>query len=99
MEDESLIDEHITRLRKKKERVKTQKSLLLYKEAQSIIGDKFSYELVLAILSSSWKPSSDKQKEEWMKSATSFRKVSRKQKPKGTQNPQRESSQATTENL
>ncbi|MBP9681703.1 MAG: hypothetical protein KBD76_09885 [Bacteriovorax sp.] len=98
MEDESLIDEHILRLKKKKERVKTQKSLLLYKEAQSIIGDKFSYELVLAILSSSWKPSSDKQKEEWMKSAPSFRKVSRKQKPKGTPTPQRESSQATTEN-
>jgi hypothetical protein len=98
MEDESLIDEHIIRLRKKKERVKTQKSLLLYKEAQSIIGDKFSYELVLAILSSSWKPSSDKQKEEWMKSAPSFRKVSRKQKPKGTPMPQREVSQNTTEN-
>ena len=98
MEDESLIDEHIIRLRKKKERVKTQKSLLLYKEAQSIIGDKFSYELVLAILSSSWKPSSDKQKEEWMKSAPTFRKISRKQKSKGTPMPQREVSQNTTEN-
>ncbi len=97
MEDESLIDEHIIRLRKKKERVKTQKSLLLYKEAQAIIGDKFSYELVLAILSSCWKPSTDKQKEEWIKSAISFRKVSRKQKPKGTQTPQREISQTTTE--
>ena len=98
MEDESLIDEHIIRLRKKKERVKTQKSLLLYKEAQSIIGDKFSYELVLAILSSSWKPSTDKQKEEWMKSAPSFRKVSRKQKPKGTPMSQSENDQTTTEN-
>jgi hypothetical protein len=98
MEDESLIDEHIIRLRKKKERVKTQKSLLLYKEAQSIIGDKFSYELVLAILSSSWKPSTDKQKEEWIKSAPTFRKISRKQKPKGTPTPQREVSQTTTEN-
>ena len=98
MEDESLIDEHIIRLRKKKERVKTQKSLLLYKEAQSIIGDKFSYELVLAVLSSSWKPSSDKQKEEWMKSAPSFRKVSRTQKSKGSPTPQRENSQIAAEN-
>ncbi len=98
MEDESLIDEHIIRLRKKKERVKTQKSLLLYKEAQSIIGDKFSYELVLAVLSSSWKPSSDKQKEEWMKSAPSFRKIPRKQKSERSPLPQREVSQNTTEN-
>lgn len=99
MEDESLIDEHILRLKKKKERVKTQKSLLLYKEAQSIIGDKFSYELVLAILSSSWKPSSDKQKEEWMKSAPSFRKIPRKQKSEGSPISQREIPQNTTENL
>ena len=94
MEDESLIDEHILRLKKKKERVKTQKSLLLYKEAQSIIGDKFSYELVLAILSSSWKPSSDKQKEEWSGSAHKFRRIP-KQKSKGNLSTRTRSSQSS----
>ena len=78
MEDESLIDERITRLKKKKERLQTQKALLLYKEAQNILGDKFSYELVLSILENSWNPSSDKQKEEWIKSAHKFRRITRK---------------------
>ena len=78
MEDESLIDERITRLKKKKERLQTQKALLLYKEAQNILGDKFSYELVLSVLENSWKPSSDKQKEEWIKSAHKFRRITKK---------------------
>lgn len=80
MEDESLIDERIIRLKKKKERLQTQKSLLLYKEAQNILGDKFSYELVLSVLENSWNPSSDKQKEEWIKSAHKFRRIPRKTK-------------------
>lgn len=97
-EDVSQINEQITRLRKKKERLQNQKALFFYKEAQSILGNKFSYELALSILHSSWNTSSDKQKEEWMKSAPSFRKISRKQKPKGTSIPQREIFQTTTEN-
>lgn len=80
MEDESLIDERITRLKKKKERLQTQKALLLYKEAQNVLGDKFSYELVLSVLETSWKSSSDKQKEEWIKSSHKFRKIPRKTK-------------------
>ena len=98
MEDESLIDERIIRLKKKKERLQIQKALILFKEAQAIIGDKFSYELALYVLSNSWKTSSDKQKEEWIKSASSFRKLPRKQKSKGTPAAQREVSQAPTEN-
>ena len=78
MEDESLIDERITRLKKKKERLQTQKALLLYKEAQNILGDKFSYELVLSVLENSWNLSSDKQKEEWRKSAHKFRRIPKK---------------------
>ena len=80
MEEESLIDERITRLKKKKERLQTQKALLLYKEAQNILGDKFSYELVLSVLENSWNPSSDKQKEEWIKSSHKFRGIPRKTK-------------------
>ena len=98
MEDESIIDERIIRLKKKKERLQIQKALILFKEAQAIIGDKFSYELALSVLSHSWKSSTDKQKEEWMKSAASFRKLPRKQKSKRTPTPQREIPQTTTEN-
>ena len=77
MKDESLIDERIIRLKKQKERIQTQKALLLLKGAQLILEDKFSYELALSVLSHSWKPSSDKQKEEWTKSAPTFRRTLR----------------------
>jgi hypothetical protein len=77
MEDESLIDERIIRLKKQKERIQTQKALLFLKGAKIILEDKFSYELALSILSHSWKPSTDKQKEEWMKSAPTFRRTPR----------------------
>ena len=81
MEDDvSQIDEKITRLKKKKERLQTQKALFLFKEAQIILGDKFSYELTLSVLSNSWNPSSDKQKEEWSKSAHKFRRAPRQTK-------------------
>lgn len=85
MEDESLIDERITRLKKKKERLQTQKALLLYKEVQNILGNKFSYEIVLSVLENSWNTSSDKQKEEWIKSAHKFRRVTRKTRRESSQ--------------
>lgn len=91
MEDESAIDERIRRLKKKKEKMQTQKALLLLKGAQIILEDKFSYELALSVLSHSWKPSTDKQKEEWIKSAPKFRRTPRKTK-RGA-NPQSESAQ------
>ncbi len=103
MEDDvSQIDEKITRLKKKKERLQTQKALFLFKEAQIILGDKFSYELVLSVLANSWNPASDKQKEEWSKSAHKFRRVPRQ--TKRISKPQseisrNEHSQTTTENL
>ena len=93
-EDVSQINEQITRLRKKKERLQNQKALFLYKEAQSILGNKFSYELSLSILHGSWNTSSDKQKEEWAGSAHKFRRIP-KQKSKGTPSARTRSSQSS----
>lgn len=94
----SILKERITKLKKRTEKLQTQKSLLLSKEAENILGKKFSYELVLSILSNSWNSSSDKQKEEWIKSATSFRSVFKKRKHKKSASSQSENPQDTTEN-
>ena len=93
-EDVSQINEQITRLRKKKERLQNQKAFFFYKEAQSILGNKFSYELALSILHGSWNTSSDKQKEEWSGSAHKFRRIP-KQKSKGTPSTRTRSSQSS----
>ena len=107
MEDDIFqIDEKIIRLKKKKEKLQTQKAVLLLKEAQIILGVKFSFELVLSVLSNSWNSSSDKQKEEWMKSAHKFRKSPRKTKKPSSSQPESSqskidrngNSQTTTEN-
>lgn len=95
MEDDvSQIEEHIKRLKKKKERLQTQKALFLFKEAQAILGDKFSYELAISVIANSWKSSSDKQKEEWIKSANTFRRI--KRQPNKTEKSQREHSRSET---
>jgi hypothetical protein len=92
--DVSQINEQITRLRKKKERLQNQKAFFFYKEAQAILGKKFSYELALSVLHGSWNTSSDKQKEEWSASAHKFRRIP-KQKSKGTPSTRTRSSQSS----
>ncbi len=76
MEDDiSKIDQHIIKLKQRKEKLQTQKACLLAKEAKVILGDKFSIDLVLHVLFHSWNTSTDKQKEEWINSAHSFRET------------------------
>lgn len=94
----SILRERIVKLKKRTEKLQTQKSLLLSKEAENILGKNFSYELVLSILSSSWNNSSDKQKDEWIKSAASFRNVFKKRKSKKAAKTHDELSQASAEN-
>ncbi|MBX9621591.1 MAG: hypothetical protein K2X28_06160 [Alphaproteobacteria bacterium] len=66
------IENKIHELKQKKERIKTQQSLLLMKEAQKILKDEFSLETVLTILKDSWAMASKTQKAEWETRATSF---------------------------
>lgn len=95
----SKIDQRISQLKQKKEKLKTQAALLLFKEAQIILGEKFSTNLVLNILSNSWKESSPKQKEEWINSAHSFREESPKRKSKKIPSYPRTHYQTPTEDL
>lgn len=102
MEDDidiSKLDQRIVQIKKRKEKLQTQKALLLVKEAKAILGDNFSVSLVLSILSNSWDTSSEKQKEEWMSSARSFRERSTQQKSKGNKNSRRNDSKNATEDF
>src|SRR4051812_2749106 len=100
MEDSfSKIDQRISQLKQKKEKMKISQALLLFKETQNILGEKFSFELVLSVLSHSWKSASPKQKEEWINSASSFRVPSEKDKSKKLPRSPETYPQTSTENL
>ena len=100
MEDElSKIDQRISQLKQKKEKMQNHLSVLLFKESKVILGDKFSTELVLNVLSNSWNTSSSKQKEEWINSAHLFRRSSTKRKQNKIPNPQKKNTQTPTADL
>jgi len=96
----SKIDEKILQLKQKKEKLQTQQALLFLKESQKILGEKFSSDLAITILSHAWKSSSDHQKKEWEtacpqggeEESKSFRKPTQnsrnKTPPTATENPQ-----------
>ncbi|MBY0293108.1 MAG: hypothetical protein K2W92_07475 [Alphaproteobacteria bacterium] len=91
----SKIDQRILQLKKMKEKIQTQQSLIFFKESQRILGDKFSPELAAHILSHTWKSSSDHQKKEWEKTCaqggeetnSSFRTSPQGSREKAPQNP------------
>ena len=95
----SKIEQRIIQLKQKKEKMQTHLSVLLFKEAKIILGDKFSTELALNVLSNSWNNSSSKQKEEWINSAHLFRRSPTKGKSNKIPNPQKKNSQTTTADL
>ena len=100
MEDDILkLEEQLIKIKKRKEKIQAKKALIYFKESENIIGEKFSSALALSILSNSWNSASNKQKEEWMKSAELFRKISRKQKSKEDANLKISNPQAPTENI
>lgn len=100
MEDDILkLEEKLIRIKKRKEKLQTKKSIIYFKESENILGEKFSSALALSVLSHSWKASSDKQKEEWIKSAESFRKVTRKRKSKEDESLKVANTQNSTENV
>lgn len=91
----SKIDQKILQLKQKKEKLQTQQALIFLKESQRILGEKFSPELAVHILSHAWKASSDNQKKEWEKSClqggeeanNSFRTSPQGSREKTPQNP------------
>ena len=78
----SLIDKKILQLKLKKENLLTNQANALLKDAQEVLGQEdFSIELALSILQS-WNNSSNEQKEDWKKSAHTFRKPKRRSRKK-----------------
>jgi len=98
-DDIAKLDQRITQIKQRKEKLQTQKALLIAKEAQAILGKEYSPELVLSILFHSWSSASQKQKEGWINSTHSFRKKSKTQQSKENKSPRKIDSDNETENL
>lgn len=73
MRDIKIIEQRIAELNKKKKALVIKQAEMLFNKLYDLLGDKFSPELVLAIVSDSWKNSDNKQKEYWQSLAASFR--------------------------
>lgn len=66
------IENKITLLKQKKERIQTHQALLLMKEIQKIFQEAYSPDIALKILKDQWNDASETQKEEWKKRGGSF---------------------------
>lgn len=66
------IDNKIQNLKQKKQRIQNQQAILLMREAQKILKEDFTNELVLHILQDAWHTASKTQKTEWATRANSF---------------------------
>lgn len=89
----SKIDQRILQLKQKKEKLQTQQAIAFLRESQKILGDKFSPDLAIHILSQCWISSSEQQKKEWEDSCYqggqyseySFRNLSKRSRGKPSQ--------------
>jgi hypothetical protein len=67
------LQHRISQLEEKKKTLLKSQSEKLLKEATKILGNTFSPELVLTVLSETWTTADAKTKEAWLKKATTFR--------------------------
>jgi hypothetical protein len=66
------IDDKIVRLKKLKGDIEIRLGRELYRKMQVILGEDFTPQLALAIMSETWKSATLKQKETWQAQADSF---------------------------
>ena len=59
------INAKIDRLRKQKAKTQTQQAICFMRETQKILGDEFTPEMALNILSETWRLASETQKQNW----------------------------------
>lgn len=95
----SNIDQRILQLKQRKEKIKTQQALIFLKESQIILGEKFSIDLAIHILSNSWNSSSDQQKKEWEKSCPQGGKENNNSFRTSPQSSREKTPQSPTENI
>lgn len=78
MHNLNLIKKKIELLEQKKSEMETKEALNLYRKFHKILGDEYSPELVVGLVSHTWENKSSKLKETWLQKATSFRPSQRK---------------------
>jgi hypothetical protein len=71
--DIKLLEEKIQELTQQKNELLRKQADILFKKTQTILGDIFSPELALTILSEAWQRADNNQKEFWQSSALTFR--------------------------
>jgi hypothetical protein len=82
------IDEKISRLKKRREKVQTQQAIFFMREVQRIFQTNFSPDVALSILAETWTTATEKQQTEWKKRAGTFHHSSlhdARQKPQATE--------------
>lgn len=73
MNNLNLIKKKIELLEQKKSELEAREAFNLYKKFHKILGDEYSPDLILGLVSHSWENKSSKLKEAWLQKATSFR--------------------------
>ncbi|OJX14248.1 MAG: hypothetical protein BGO77_02180 [Caedibacter sp. 37-49] len=73
MNNVDLIKKKIELLEQKKSEMETKEALTLYRKFHKILGEEYSPELVVGLVSHTWENKSSKLKEAWLQKATSFR--------------------------
>jgi len=73
MDNINVVRKKIELLKKKEGELITQEALKLYKRVHQILGEEYSLELSVGLVSHDWENKSQKLKEMWLQKATSFR--------------------------
>lgn len=66
------IDKKIEDLKKKKESLEAKAALHLFKKLKTILGDEFSPELVMGMMTHTWENKNPKMKEVWLQKSSTF---------------------------
>ncbi len=73
MNNINVIRKKIDLLKRKEVELETKEALMLYRKFHKILGEEYSPELVVGLVSHTWENKSSKLKEAWLQKATSFR--------------------------
>ena len=67
------IDKKIEDLKKKKAALETKEALKLFKKLKATLGDEFSPEVVMGMVTHTWNNKNPKMKEVWLQKSSTFR--------------------------
>lgn len=73
MNNLNFIKKKIELLEHKKSEIEAKEALTLYRKFHKILGEEYSPDLVVGLVSHTWENKSSKLKEAWLQKATSFR--------------------------